>query len=403
MDDQITIGARLRVLRRWRGMTQTELAGLTGVTQAWLSMVERGLYPLDRRSHVAALAAALRVSETDLTGGPHLSEDPVQTGPHNAVRAVRAALTSAELGESPVDRARPVEELVALITGPIEEADRVNNWSTVLTMLPDVLEELHFHVAAAVDERTLKTALSALLDAAMEAAGILGLLGYADLRYIAVARAAEAAAMLDDPVARGKAMYMLARPTDGDWQRAARRAEAETARLEPHADSSEALQVLGMLCLNASLVSAAGLDADAARSWLDRATDVARHVPDHLSNWQSFSATNVNVWRVKVNVELGEAGGKVLELADRVDQEKVATYPARQVNFLGEVGRGVARDRQMTGEAMRWLADAERVGPQRVRNHAPIRETVAVMLEQARVAAVGRELRGMAARMGIPH
>lgn len=75
--DEITIGARLRMLRRWRGMTQAELAGLADLSASFISMVEHGTGLLDRRSHIAALAAALKVSETDLAGGPHLSADPL--------------------------------------------------------------------------------------------------------------------------------------------------------------------------------------------------------------------------------------------------------------------------------------------------------------------------------------
>lgn len=33
-------------------------------------MIEIGQRPLDRRSHIAAVARALRISETDLVGGP---------------------------------------------------------------------------------------------------------------------------------------------------------------------------------------------------------------------------------------------------------------------------------------------------------------------------------------------
>jgi Helix-turn-helix domain len=40
--DEITIGARLRTLRRWRGRTQTELVGRSGLTQSFVSMVENG-------------------------------------------------------------------------------------------------------------------------------------------------------------------------------------------------------------------------------------------------------------------------------------------------------------------------------------------------------------------------
>ena len=43
--DEVTIGARLRTLRRWRGKTQTELAGLAGLSPSFLSMVETGQRP----------------------------------------------------------------------------------------------------------------------------------------------------------------------------------------------------------------------------------------------------------------------------------------------------------------------------------------------------------------------
>ncbi len=52
---------------------------------------------------------------------------------------------------------------------------------------------------------------------------------------------------------------------------------------------------------------------------------------------------------------------------------------------------------------MRWLRRAEEAAPQRIRNSAPVRETVAYLLNRARAAAGGPELRGMAARMGLPH
>src|SRR5215831_19034475 len=92
------IGERLRTLRRWRGMTLAELAGLAGVSEAYLSMVERGLRTLDRRSYISALASVLRVSEKDLTGGPpHMAADQQQSGPHAMIPALRSALLNSSL------------------------------------------------------------------------------------------------------------------------------------------------------------------------------------------------------------------------------------------------------------------------------------------------------------------
>lgn len=103
--DEAMIGARLRVLRRWRGMTQVQLAGLADLSPSFVSMIENGNRSLDRRSHIAAIATALRVSEADLVGGPHLSPDRQQSDPHQAIPALREAL---QARPSPVPRlARP--------------------------------------------------------------------------------------------------------------------------------------------------------------------------------------------------------------------------------------------------------------------------------------------------------
>ncbi|HXP21114.1 MAG TPA: helix-turn-helix transcriptional regulator [Streptosporangiaceae bacterium] len=37
--DEITIGARLRTLRRWRGMTQAQLAGLADMSPSFVSII----------------------------------------------------------------------------------------------------------------------------------------------------------------------------------------------------------------------------------------------------------------------------------------------------------------------------------------------------------------------------
>lgn len=84
MADEVTIGARLRALRRWRGMTLVEVAGLAGVSVSSLSMVERGERMLDRRSYISGIASALKASEADPFGGPHLSADKQQSDPRTS-------------------------------------------------------------------------------------------------------------------------------------------------------------------------------------------------------------------------------------------------------------------------------------------------------------------------------
>jgi len=405
MHDEITIGARLRVLRRWRGMSLDEVATLAGLSKSFLSRAERGQRALDRRSHIASLASVLRVSETDLVGGPHLGTDPEQAEPHSYISPLRIALETNSFRSEPiVERARPLAELRTLMTGRVEEHRRRYDYVTVGRYLPDLIDELHWHVSEPEDEAVQQLALETLVEAYMCAAGMARSLRHPDLGHIAAVRADEAAILLDDPIARGKAAFSLLRPSASNWHRVKTMAERAVDRLQPYITDDRDVPVLGMLTLNAALASAASRDHAAAQGWLDEAAELATRVPDDLrANWQAFSATNVAVWNVTVGVEAGKAGGEVAELARAVDVTKLDTHLGRKTCFLGDVGRGLARDPKRREDAIKWLRRSEEAAPQRFRNDAKAREAIAVMLEQARVASQGRELRGLAARMGVPH
>ncbi len=81
VDSSSSFGQRLRSCRRYRGMSSQVLAGLTGLSKSYLSMVENGHRTLDTRRRIALLADALKVSVADLTGGPVLPPSR-QAGAH---------------------------------------------------------------------------------------------------------------------------------------------------------------------------------------------------------------------------------------------------------------------------------------------------------------------------------
>lgn len=404
--DEVIIGARLRTLRRWRGKTQVELAGLAGLSPSFVSMVENGQRPLDRRSHIAALASALQVSETDLVGGPHLTPDPLQSDPHMGIPALRVALQTNTLSDPAVDRARPLPELADLVTTAIEPMRRASNFVAMGGLLPGVIDELHYHAAEPADEAAHRLALQALVDAYICAGFAAKNLNYTDLAYLAARRAWDAASALDDPVAMGKAgfVWLNTLPKAGSLDRNLAAAERAACRLEPFAHDPLGLQVLGMITLTAALSAASLQRGDAASRWLDEAAGLARRVADEpVRNWQSFSATNVGIWRVAVGVERGETGGAVRELAAGVGLDRLEPKSSRRADFFADVARGFAREPRTRAEAARWLRRAEETAPQRIRNSVAARQTVAYLLNRATAAAGGRELRGMAARMGLPH
>jgi transcriptional regulator with XRE-family HTH domain len=404
--DEITIGARLRTLRRWRGMTQVQLADMADLSPSFVSMVEHGTRMLDRRSHISALASALRVSETDLVGGPHLSADRLQSDPHMAIPPLRVALQTNSLSRPAVDVARPLADLNSLVFGTIEPLRRVCDYVGVGQLLPDCIDELYRHIADAADEAAYRLALETLIEACVIASAVSKELNYLDLAYLAAQRAEEAALLLGDPVQKGKAdfMWLLTLPRAGSWDRNLIAAEQAANELEPHANSPLGKQVLGMLSLTASLSAAAIQRGDRASHWLDEAEKIGTQVPDEpMRTWQCFSSTNVNIWRISVGVERGEAGGTVLELAKPVNLDLLEPRASRRAGFFADVGRGLAREPRMRADAVRWLRRAEDTAPQRVRNSVAVRETVAYLLGRATATAGGRELRGMAARMGVPH
>jgi transcriptional regulator with XRE-family HTH domain len=405
MDDDSTVGARLRILRRWRGMTLTELAGLAGVSFSYLSMVERGQRMLDRRSYIAAVASALRVSETDLVGGPHLSADRQQADPHMAIPALREAFQTNKLDVPAVERARPLDELVRAVTEQIEPMRANSDYARAGALLPDVLDELHWHTAQQGDEPSQRLALETLIEACITAGLTAKDLGYIDLAHVAVLRAEEAATLLDDPVQLGKVncLRVWTFPRERSWDRRLLTAERAADSLEPYVTTPLGLQVLGILSLHAALGAAVVQRPHVISHWLDAADQLATRVPDDLrGNWQSFCQTNVNLWRVAISVERGESGGTVLDLTRAVEPSKL-TWRTRKASYLADVGRGLAREPKTRAEAVRWLRQAEEAAPQHIRNHPATRDTVAYLLGRATAAAGGRELRGMAARMGVPH
>jgi transcriptional regulator with XRE-family HTH domain/anti-sigma regulatory factor (Ser/Thr protein kinase) len=231
--DEITIGARLRTLRRWRGLTQVELADRAGVSSSFVSMVEHGTRLLDRRSHIAALADALRVSETDLVGGPHLSSDRLQSDPHMAIPPLRVALQTNSLSRPAVDRARPLAELASVVTVDIASLRRDCNYVAIGKLLPDVLDELHYHVAVPADEATQQLALWSLVEACSAGSFIAKNLRHPDLAYLAALRAKEAAILLGEPVALGQA--------DFAWLSTLSRAGSQDRNLSANAQAAEQL------------------------------------------------------------------------------------------------------------------------------------------------------------------
>jgi hypothetical protein len=105
------------------------------------------------------------------------------------------------------------------------------------------------------------------------------------------------------------------------------------------------------------------------------------------------------LWRVSLATELGE-GGKVAELARGGHPEAIPLKPW-QATFYADLGRALVAERQTRDKGLQAMVKAEHIAPQLVRNNVFVREAVANLLATARRDAGGRELRGLAWRMGV--
>jgi hypothetical protein len=65
---------------------------------------------------------------------------------------------------------RPLLELAQEVTGKIEPTHRVCNYVATGQMLPDMLDEIHYHVAAPADQEAERIALQTLVEASVCAA-----------------------------------------------------------------------------------------------------------------------------------------------------------------------------------------------------------------------------------------
>jgi transcriptional regulator with XRE-family HTH domain len=94
--DYMSVGERIAIYRRRRGLSQLALANMIGRSEAWLSQVERGIRHVDRVSVLIRLAQVLKVTVEDLIGQP-LSLAPNGGIEFRAIPALRAALTDYEV------------------------------------------------------------------------------------------------------------------------------------------------------------------------------------------------------------------------------------------------------------------------------------------------------------------
>jgi transcriptional regulator with XRE-family HTH domain len=400
VDGAKALGRRVRELRCWRGLTLREAAGLAGLSFSFWGQVERGEKPVTKRRTLEAMASALRVHPAELTGQPWTPADPVGADAQAGLDAIETALEHYELGTDPGLSVRAWPQTQADLARLVTITHATSDHAAMGQLASVLLGELHGgYVRIPRQRREVLLGLMTAYTSALWAAQRLGGRG---LPIVAARAVRQCAETLDDPVWLGYAAWLRGNAT-GRLDRAAqyRHSVAAAEILTSRLDVEDAVQACGMLHLSAALAAGVQADHDTAATHLDEASALAARMDTEVGSWAHlwFGPTNVGIWRTSLAVEIGEHG-KALEAAKAVHPELLPGN-VRQAEFWADVGRALTGEKKTRDKGVRVLLHAEQLAPQRIRRDLLVREAVAGLLRQARRDAGGRELRGLAWRMGV--
>ncbi|WP_330331277.1 helix-turn-helix domain-containing protein [Streptomyces sp. NBC_00536] len=389
LPDDDHIGSRIREQRRLARLTQRELADRIPYSLSLLNQVECGARPATP-GFVAAVAAALRVDTSKLTGPPAATALP----PDRLlalVAPIREALDRFDLG--------PNHDLTALRATPrlIAEADavcqqvRATHLRAAAKTLPPLIVELTHTVWSAPST----PAWGALASAYRTAHDVALKLDHPDLARVALDRMGWAADRASDPCIEAVQRYKRATL----W-RCATSAPLITSgqALLARETSREALAVNGQLHLGLATVAAKNNDPTAVETHLAAAREMAARVGGEAGDvhWLSFGQVNVKLHELGTSITMGnfdEALGRARTL-----KLPASTLTSRRARYL--VDRAlVEMEAGSAATSLKFLAEARRVAPEQTRHLPGTRATIRGLVHMSRRAP--DSLGGMARWVGL--
>ena len=395
---EIRIGERLRFYRQAKGKTQAVVAGLAGVTEDYLSQIERGLKtPTILLLHRFSKILGVRVSE--LLGESATEHDEAV---HPVGYAVQRALTSL-----PGRRHAPD---LADLRGRVDAAWSIwqgspHRFTEASQLLPDLITDVQAAqrgsgTSASADERREAQRISADLYFLLRT--FTKRIGRTDLSLLVADRGVLAAEAADDPVRMAAAKWnlghiLLAQGQPDGAEEVAMQAVEDLERDTGDGDL-DAVAMAGALWLVSVVAAVRNNDPWTARDRLrEKALPAARMAGDANVMWTVFGPTNVELHAVSVEMEMGEAG-EALRLADDIDMSGTPSLE-RKTTFALEVARCYEQRRDDPGVFLH-LVNAEASGPEDMRYNTLARDLVHGLLKRAR-PTYAPQVRALARRIDL--
>lgn len=394
---EVRIGERLRFYRQAKGKTQVVVAGLAGVTEDYLSQIERGLKtPTLPLLHRFSKILGVRVSELLGESATERNEKVHPVG-HAVQRALMSYAGTVDEPDLEGLRRRVNAAWAAWMRSPYR-------FTELSRVLPDLIVDTQAARRAlrgsSADQRRDGHRISADLYFLLRT--FTKRIGRTDLSLLVADRGVLAADAVGDPVLMAAAKWHLGHIllAQGEMDGAEEVAITAIEDLRSGAadDDLDALGMTGALWLVAAVAAVRNNDPWTARDRLrEQAMPAARLTGEANVMRTVFGPTNVAMHAVTLEMELGEAA-EALRLADDID---VARTPSveRKTTFALEVARCYEQKRDDPGVFLH-LVNAEASGPEDVRYNPLARDLVQGLLKRAR-PTYAPQVRALAERIDL--
>ncbi|UVS76340.1 helix-turn-helix domain-containing protein [Actinokineospora sp. UTMC 2448] len=387
--NDVSLGARVKRARTRRLLTQEQLAEKAQVSVDLVRKLEQEVRHTASMSSLTRLARALDIELPRLLGQAGTIQATVDEAAVG-ILAIRDELSALDhfpgLGDDNVfdDEPPAIEHL----RSALKEAEHVRqhgSFAQLGAMLPGLMAETRA-ATRALSGQDQVAAYGLLSEVLQIASTMMTGLGKADIGYIGLIRAQEAAEKSDDELLHAMNVSALS------WVffKQGRLADAETAALRQAErmgpdfvrDPPERLAVWGILLLRAA--SAAVRDKRVGRSdeHLSLARAAAARIGSDLNLYATpFGPTNAGIAAVNAAVE-SEQFDKALTLAEEVPRQGWVspTWRARHLLDLAIAHSELDHDEA----AVDQLLAAERTAPEWLRYHTLGRQTVRELAERAK-------------------
>lgn len=376
--DEQGVAARLRRLRKLRGLTQHQLAAGTHFSVSLIKKVEQATTP-PSAAFVAAAARVLAVSPAHLYGA---DEQPMEQSPAEAV-GIGFLRTALDAYDDPEPEGDPLT--LASMERRLEQVGRQllgMRYTDAAGQLPNLLH--HAYVLADKPGHAGERGRAVLHDAYRMAATLAGRFRQGDLAAIASERHIRLAPSTGDPLRVAISAYHRSSRhlQHGDYRTGLRILERAQ---DDVTDTPNGHAIKVQLDLRSAVLVARSGDTDAADGYLGRARAEIEQYRPPASPYYNIDASELNAVVHWCAAPVENYDGA--EAVRRSEQVKVVdpARPERVAHHHIDMGRAwmLYGDREQT---LANLNAARRIAPFNTRNHPSVRETVRALAEADRRA-----------------